>query len=224
MREAMDRARNGEFSPLGLQGFGLAGKTLGVVGAGAIGRHVIRLARGFEMNVVACDVKPDEALARKLGFHYASFNEVIEAADILTLHVPATLETNNLLSRKEFARMKDGVVLINTARGSLIDPRALIEALQRGKVAAAGLDVMPDEPMIREEAQLICSFFCNQHDLRNLVADHVLLRMPNVVVTPHSAFNTREAVGRIVETTIENIKAFINNKPRNVVAGRRSKV
>lgn len=224
MREAMDRARNGEFSPMGLQGFDLAGKTLGVVGAGAIGRHVIQLARGFEMNVVACDVKPDEALARKLGFRYASFNEVIEAADILTLHVPATLETNNLLSHKEFSRMKDGVVLINTARGSLIDPRALIEALRRGKVAAAGLDVMPDEPMIREEAQLICSFFCNQHDLRNLVADHILLRMPNVVVTPHSAFNTREAIGRIVETTIENIKAFINNKPRNVVAGRRSKV
>ena len=129
----------------------------------------------------------------------------------------ATAETNNLLSDAQFARMKNGVVLINTARGSLVDPRALIEALRQGKVAAAGLDVLPDEPMIREEAQLICSVFCGQHDLRKLVADHILLRMPNVVVTPHSAFNTREAVGRIIETTIANIMAFADGEPQNVV-------
>ena len=217
LREAMDRAWKGEFSPLGLQGFDLAGKTLGVVGVGAIGRHVITIARGFDMKVIACDLKPDDALARKLGFGYASFDQVIETADILTLHVPSTAETNNLLSDAQFARMKNGVVLINTARGSLVDPRALIEALRQGKVAAAGLDVLPDEPMIREEAQLICSVFCGQHDLRKLVADHILLRMPNVVVTPHSAFNTREAVGRIIETTIANIMAFADGEPQNVV-------
>ncbi len=217
MREATDRARNGEFSPLGLQGFDLAGKTLGVVGVGAIGQHVARIARGFEMQVIAYDPRPDEVLAGTLGFRYAPFNDVLAIADILTLHVPATPQTTGLLAGEEFARMKDGVVLINTARGSLIDPRALIEALRRGKVAAAGLDVMADEPMIREEAQLICSVFCNQHDLRNLVADHVLLRMPNVIVTPHSAFNTREAIGRIVETTIANIEAFIDGRPTNIV-------
>ncbi|MGC1860983.1 MAG: hydroxyacid dehydrogenase [Methylocystis sp.] len=222
MREAVDRARSGEFSPLGLQGFDLAGKTLGVVGAGSIGRHVIRIGRGFEMVVVACDANPDEALARKLDFRYAPFEDVLDAADVLTLHVPATPATNNLLSEKEFARMKNGVVLINTARGNLIDVRALIEALRCGKVAAAGLDVLPDEPMIREEAELICSIFCNQRDLRSLVADHVLLNMKNVVVTPHSAFNTREAVGRIADTTVGNIKAYIAGQPRNVVAGQRS--
>lgn len=224
MLQAVDRARNGEFSPFGLQGFDLKGKTLGVMGAGGIGRNVIRIARGFEMKIVACDLRPDEALAQELGFCYAPFEDVLDVADVLTLHVPATPETNNLLSDKEFARMKDGVVLINTARGSLVDARALIEALGRGKVAAAGLDVLPDEPMIREEAELICSVFCNRHDLRNLVADHVLLGMPNVVVTPHSAFNTREAVGRIVDTTIENIKAFVASRPRNVVTARRSSV
>jgi D-lactate dehydrogenase len=220
MREAVDCARNGEFSPLGLQGFDLKGKTLGVLGVGNIGRHVIRIAQGFEMKVIACDLGPDEELARKLGFRYAQFEDVLGIADVLTLHVPSTPETSNYLSHTEFARMKDGVVLINTARGSLIDVRALIEALRRGKVAAAGLDVLPDEPMIREEAELICSVFCNQQDLRNLVADHVLLRMPNVVVTPHSAFNTREAVGRIVDTTIKNIKAFVEGQPQNVVTAR----
>jgi D-lactate dehydrogenase len=217
MREAIERARSGPFSPLGLQGFDLAGKTLGVVGTGSIGRNVIRIAKGFEMAVIACDVNPDETLTRTLGFRYASLEDVLSAADILTLHVPATPSTHHLVGDREFARMKEGIVLINTARGGLVDPRALIEALRRGKVAAAGLDVLPDEPMIREEAELICSIFCKQPDLRNVVADHVLLRMANVVVTPHSAFNTKEAVGRIVSTTVDNIAAYIAGCPQNVV-------
>lgn len=217
LREAVDRARNGEFSPVGLEGFDLAGKTLGILGVGNIGRHVVRIARGFDMRVIAFDVSPDPELSEGLGFSYLSFDDVLHQADILTLHVPATRETSNMLSDSEFSRMKNGVVLINTARGSLIDPRALIRALRDGKVAAAGLDVMPDEPMIREEAELICSYYCGRHDLRNLIADHVLLRMPNVIITPHSAFNTREAVGRISKTTVINIEAFLRGKPENLV-------
>lgn len=115
--------------------------------------------------------------------------------------------------------MKNGVVLINTARGTLIDVRTPITALRVGKVAAAGLDVLPDEPTIREEAELICDRLEDQIDLRNVVANHVLLRMPNVVITPHSAFNTRAAVQRITETTLTNITAFIENRPRNVIVG-----
>jgi D-lactate dehydrogenase len=112
--------------------------------------------------------------------------------------------------------MKDGAVLINTARGSLVEPEALIEALGSGKLAAAGLDVLPEEPLIREEAELISSIYSERQDLANLVADHVLLRMKNVIVTPHSAFNTREAIGRIVHTTVENILSFLEGSPRNV--------
>ena len=217
--EAMDRAQRGHFSPEGLQGFDLAGKTLGVIGTGSIGRHVIRIATGFGMKVVAFDARPDPRLAQELAFRYATFEELLGASDVITLHIPSLPETRHLLSAAGFARMKDGVVVINTARGDLIDTRALIQALTSGKVAAAGLDVLPDEPMIREEAELICSFFCERHDLRNLVADHVLLRMRNVIVTPHSAFNTREAVERIVRTTVENIEAFVAGTPRNVVVG-----
>lgn len=215
--EASQRTRDGHFSSAGLQGFDLCGKTIGVVGTGSIGRNVIRIARGFEMNVIAHDINADARAARDLGFRYASFDEVLAASDVLTLHVPATPETHNLLGDEQFARMKDGVIVINTARGTLIDIRALILALRGGKVAAAGLDVLPDEPAIREEAELICATFCNRHDLQNLVADHVLLKMPNVVVTPHSAFNTREAVRRILDTTIENIQAFTTGRPQNVV-------
>jgi D-lactate dehydrogenase len=217
--EAIDRAQRGHFSPEGLQGFDLAGKTIGVIGIGGIGRHVIQIARGFGMEVVAFDIKPNPQFADKLGFRHTQLEELLGLSDVITLHVPSTPETRNMLSAAAFSRMKDGIVLINTARGDVIDTRALIQALTSGKVAAAGLDVLPDEPMIREEAELICSIFCDQHDLRNLVANHVLLRMRNVVITPHSAFNTREAVGRIVETTVENIESFAAGAPRNVVAG-----
>ncbi len=215
--EAAQRTRDGHFSLQGLQGFDLFGKTIGVVGTGSIGRNVIRIARGFRMNVIAHDINSDTRTAQTLDFRYASFDEVLAVSDILTLHVPATPKTHNMLADEQFARMKHGAIIINTARGSLIDHRALILALRSGKVAAAGLDVLPDEPAIREEAELICSMFCDRHDLRNLVADHVLLKMPNVVVTPHTAFNTREAVRRILDTTIENIQAFAAGRPRNVV-------
>jgi D-lactate dehydrogenase len=219
MLEAAERARSGPFSPQGLQGFDLEGKTLGVVGTGHIGRHVIRIARGFGMEVLACDIRPDPALARMLDFRYAPFERVLEESHVLTLHVPAAPDTHNLIGAREFARMRDGAVLINTARGSVVDVRALVQALHSGKIAAAGLDVLPDEPMIREEAELIVSAFADRNHLRNLVASHVLLRMPNVVVTPHSAFNTREAVARIVETTVENIAGFLAGRPQNVVSG-----
>jgi D-lactate dehydrogenase len=216
--EAMDRAQRGHFSPEGLQGFDLAGKALGVIGTGRIGQHVIRIARGFQMEVLAHDVRPEPHLPAELGFRYVELNALYAAADIVTLHVPSLPATRHMLSARTFARMKDGVVVINTARGDLIDTRAFIQALTSGKVAAAGLDVLPDEPLIREEAELICSIYCQQHDLRDLVAGHVLLRMPNVVVTPHSAFNTREAVRRIAETTVENIRAFAETRPQNLVA------
>ncbi len=221
LREAMERARSGRFSPQGLEGFDLQGKTMGVVGTGNIGRHVIRIAKGFAMDVVAFDMKPDEAAAKALGFRYLSLADLLAAADIITLHVPALPQTEHLLNAEAFARMKSGAVVINTARGGVIDTRALIEALLTGKVAAAGLDVLPDEPLIREEAELISSIYDSQQDIRDLIADHVLLNMSNVVVTPHSAFNTREAIRRITTTTVANIAAFLKGAPVNVVAARR---
>lgn len=215
--EAIDRAQHGHFSPEGLEGFDLAQKTIGVIGTGNIGRHVIRIAKGFEMRVLAFDARPDQALARKLEFRYVDLDELLSVSDVITLHVPSLPETRHLLSSEAFKQMKEGAVIINTARGDLIDTRALIQALNSGRLAAAGLDVLPDEPMIREEAELICSIFCNQHDLRDLVANHVLLQMRNVIVTPHSAFNTREAVDRITTTTIKNIEAFLHGTPKNLV-------
>jgi D-lactate dehydrogenase len=218
LREAMERARSGRFTPEGLEGFDLQGKTLGVIGTGNIGRHVIRIARGFAMQVLAFDVKPNSQLAAEMGFRYASMDELLAGSDIVTLHVPALPQTEHLIDERAIARMKQGAIIINTARGSIVEARALIEALRSGKLSGAGLDVLPDEPLIREEAELISSIFANQQDIRELVADHILLNMPNVIVTPHSAFNTREAIARITITTVANIVSFLGGAPANVVA------
>ena len=215
--EAINRTRKGDFSQKGLQGFDLQGKTLGVIGTGAIGKRVVEIAQGFRLNVLACDTSPDHVFADQRPVSYVDMDRLLEQSDIVTLHVPGSKSAAPLLSDREFARMKDGVVLINTARGSLVDTQALLHALADGKVAAAGLDVLPDEPSIREEAELIRSFFDKKHDLETLFANHVLLHMRNVIITPHSAFNTKEAAERILQTTGENIIGFIRGEAGNIV-------
>jgi D-lactate dehydrogenase len=214
---AVDRTRRGDFSQQGLRGFDLADKTLGVIGTGSIGRNVIRIAGGFGMQVLAYDINQDEALASRLNFTYADMDYVLEHSDIITLHVPSNKHTYHLISHEQFDRMKNGVVIINTARGNVMDVHALVKALGDKKVAAAGLDVLPDEPTIREEAELLRSIFRQRHDIETLLADHILLRLRNVIITPHSAFNTREAIQRIVNTTITNIEAFLQGNAQHVV-------
>ncbi|WP_375260812.1 hydroxyacid dehydrogenase [Palleronia sp.] len=215
--EAADRTRRGDFSQEGLQGFDLRGRTIGVVGTGDIGAHAARIARGFEMNVLAFDVEPREDVARDFGFEYVGMDELLSRSDVVSLHVPGNEKTKHMIDRTAFDKMKDGAILINTARGSVVEMRALLEALASGKLAAAGLDVLPEEPAVREEAELLRRYFKREHDLDTLLADHILLRMRNVVITPHSGFNTREAVQRILDTTRENIEGFLKGDPPNLV-------
>ena len=221
MIAAVDRTRRGDFSLKGLQGFDLFGKTLGVIGTGSIGRCVIEIAKGFRMDVLAVDVRPDEELAARLGFRYVEMGQLLALSDIITLHVPSNEKTRNLISNDEFARMKEGVVLINTARGDVLDIKALARAIGEGKVAAAGLDVLPEERGIREEAELLRSVYDKKHDLETMLLNHILLRLRNVIITPHSAFNTREAVERILNTTVGNIVSFTRGKPENVISDKR---
>ncbi len=215
--EAIDRTRKGDFSHQGLQGFDLKGKCFGVIGTGDIGQASIRIAKGVGMEAIAYDVKHQEEAAEKLGFSYVELDDLLARADVITLHVPGNDKTRHMISKEEFKKMKDGVVIINTARGEVVDTQALVGALAEGKVAAAGLDVLPEEPVIREEAELLRSVYHREHDMENLLADHVLIRLRNVVVTPHSAFDTREAVQRILETTVENIQNFQQAAPSNQV-------
>lgn len=222
LTEAIDRTRRGDFSPQGLEGFDLRGRTLGVIGTGAIGRHVLEIARGFGMERLAHDKYPDAAAAERLDFHYCDLDTLLRQADVISLHVPETPETRGMIDEAAFGRMREGVVLINTARGSLVDVHALLRALATGKVRAAGLDVLPEEPVVREELEVLRTLFQQEYDYRTLLADHVLLRMRNVFITPHSAFNTREALQRILDVTVANLRGFARGQPRSVVAEPRS--
>ena len=216
--EAVERTRRGNFSQAGLRGFELHAKTLGVIGTGRIGRRMIEIARGFGMSMIAYDLYPNNEAATRLGFRYAGLDDVLAAADVLTLHVPAIPQTAALIADREFALMKKGAVLINTARGNIVDVPALVRALVSGKLQAAGLDVLPQEPLIKEEAEMFrIGASEDEYDLRALVANHVLLRFPNVIVTPHNAYNTESAVTRIIETTVQNIERFAASEPQNLV-------
>lgn len=216
--EAVERTRRGDFSEADLRGFELAGKTLGLVGAGRIGRRVAAIANGFGMDVLAFDERPDPAAAAAVGFRYAPLEEVIGNADVLTLHVPGGVETHHLIGRAEMARMKPGAVLINTSRGGVVDAEALVQALVSGPLAGAGLDVVAEEHVLREEAEIFrTEAAVSAERLRRLLADHALLGLRNVIVTPHIAYDTREAVGRIIQTTLDNITAFDAGAPQNVV-------
>jgi len=214
--QANQRAIRGDVSLEGLEGFDLYGKTLGVVGAGSIGMHVVRIGRGFGMSVLAYDVKPQPLLAEVLGFRYVALNELLEQANVVTLHAPATPDTFHLMDRARFASMKPGSLLINTARGSLVDTEALSWALDEGILAGAGLDVVEGEELVAEEERLLTSTGA-EDKLRALLRHHALSRRANVIITPHSAFYSREALRRILETVVENVRAFLTGEPQNVV-------
>ena len=218
--DAVERTRHGDFSTNGLRGIELRGRTLGVIGTGRIGRCVLGIARGFGMPAIAHDLHPSPDAAQRIGFRYVGLGELLASADVISLHVPATPETRHLLSDAAFACLKPSAFLVNTARGNIIDTAALVRALADGRLAGAALDVLPEEPLIREEAAIFRAGAEEKpYDLKSLVANHVLLRFPNVLVTPHIAYNTDEALRRIIDTTLANIRAFAGGAPQNVVVG-----
>ena len=215
--EGIDRTRKGDFNVQGIRGFDLKDKTLGVIGTGNIGRHLIRMAKGFEMKVIAYDAFPNPKAAKQLDFKYVTMERLLKQSDVISLHVPLLKATQHMINAKAIRKMKKGVVLINTARGGLIDTGALIKGLNKGSIAAAGLDVLEGECFIKEEKQLLHKKFLQACDLKIVMKDHVLLKKKNVYITPHNAFNSNEALLRILDTTIENIKSFLKNKPVNVI-------
>src|SRR5437879_5802385 len=212
VHEAFVRVRAGNFSLDGLRGFDLKDKTIGVVGAGRIGLHVIRIARGFGMKVLAFDVKRDNFWAEVLGFEYAELNDLLGRSDIITLHAPYNRHTHHLINRDNIHQIKRGAILINTARGGLVNTDALLKALDEGILAGAGLDVLAGEEAIYEESALLGDAV-NPEKLRSAIQNHVVLKQPNVVFTPHNAFNSQEALERILDTTADNIAAFAAGAP-----------
>jgi D-lactate dehydrogenase len=220
IHEAYFRTIRGNFSFEGLQGFDLKGKTLGVIGTGHIGLHVIRIAKGFGMRPIAYDPGKNTFMAETLGFEYVPFETLLAASDILSFHAPYNKHTHHMLNKENIKKIKRGAILINTARGGLVDTEALTNALDQGILAGAGLDVLEGEELIKEERQILSQEFSTER-LKTLVQNHILLNRENVVITPHIAFNSKEAFQRILDTTVHNIQNFIAGKPENLVPGHR---
>jgi D-lactate dehydrogenase len=214
LTQTQEAVREGYIEPSALSGFDLDGKTLGIVGTGKIGQHVAKIARGFAMRVIAFDLFPNEAKAAELDFTYVSLDELAAQSDVISLHAPATDETYHLVDKEFLARVKSSAVLVNTARGELVDTHALVEALGGGLLAGAALDVLEHESLLLG--------FSAEHTATNESAQTVIdiasLRgMPNVLITPHNAFNTREAVDRIRQTTVQNIIDFYKGSTPNKI-------
>lgn len=207
--KAYDRIKEtGSFSLDGLRGFDLEGKTIGIVGTGRIGRHMIRIAKGFNMNIIASDVRPDENFAKEIGFKYVPFDELLSNSDIISLHVPYCEETKHLINSTNINKIKKGALLINTARGCVVETDALIKGLNEKILGGVGLDVLEEEGAISDERSLLLYGHPEEHNLKTILQNHVLIDMPNVIITPHNAFNTQEALIRILDADIENLKSF----------------
>lgn len=195
------RTRDFNFSLQGLTGFDLHGKTVGIIGAGKIGQVFADICKGFGMQVLAYDKFPNPAS----GLQYAELDEVYEKCDILSLHCPLTEENTHMICSDSIEKMKDGVVIINTSRGGLVDTEALIQGIKSGKVGAACLDVY------EEEGDLFYEDFSG-----HIIQDDKLVRliaMPNVIVTSHQAFLTKEALDNIAATTVNNLTRFFSGDP-----------
>lgn len=198
----------GEFSPEGLTGIDLFGKTLGVVGVGKIGINMIRIGKGLGMKILGVEKTPDEKLAKKLGFKNVDLETCLKEADVVTLHVPSTVDTFHLINKKNIKLMKETAILINTCRGPVIETEALVWALNSKKLKGAGLDVTEEEDKV-ENISMVTSRKPTKADLQEVLSYHLLRDRDDVVFTPHNAFNTEEAIGRIIKTTVENIEEFI---------------
>jgi D-lactate dehydrogenase len=204
LHKAYQRVRAGYFVLEGLTGFDMHGKTIGVAGTGKIGQCVVDILLGFGCRVLAFDKFPNEQVAARDGVEYVDMDRLLRESDVITLHVPLFPETHYMVNESSIQKMKEGVMLINTSRGALVDTRALIDGLKSGKIGSAGLDVYEEEAGV---------FF---QDLSSKVlTDDVLARLltfNNVVVTSHQAYLTHEALANIADTTLGNIEEYQQGK------------
>ncbi len=217
LRKAYLKNLEGDYSIKGLMGFDLKGKTIGIIGTGKIGLRVIQIARGFSMNVIAYDPFPNELMADVLGFRYVPLPELLGSADIISLHAPYNPKTHNTINSQNLGLIKKQPLLINTSRGGLIETEALIKALDEHVISGAGIDVIEGEELLfnLEDQRMAKACNCQKHF--QLINALNILKRDNVIFTPHMAFNSKEAIMRIVNTTIDNIEAFMVGKPVNIV-------
>lgn len=199
--KAHNRTREFNFSLQGLTGFDLHGKTVGIIGTGKIGRVFADICRGFGMEILAYDPYPNP----NAGLEYVNLEELFRQSDIISLHCPLTEDTHHLIRAESIAQMKDGVVILNTSRGALVNTEDLIQGLKSGKIGAACLDVYEEEGDVFYED--LSGHILQDDKLVRLIA------MPNVIVTSHQAFLTQEALDNIASTTVNNLLRFASGDP-----------
>lgn len=216
--QAYDELKGGRISLQGSIGMDLFGKTIGIIGTGAIGSYTAKIAHGFGMKILSYDPFPREIIKEKYSVKYVELDELLKNSDIISIHAPSTKENFHMINEEAFNKMKDDVVIINTARGEIVDTNALYKALKSGKISGAGLDVLECEEVLAQEELYLSKIDCIQKEcLEKTLLNHRLLEMPNVVVTPHIAFDTKEAVQRILDTTLKNIKEYLKGNIINRV-------
>lgn len=207
--EAHQSVENDEFSPEGLTGMELFGKTLGIVGLGKIGSNVARIGKSFGMNLLVTEIKPNEEILREYEAKLVDLDTLLKESDIVTIHVPFEKDTYHLINKNNVKQMKVGSILVNTSRGAVVESEAIVWALNKGILRGVGIDVVEEEEKM-EDKSLIMSQIVTKEDLQSVLSYHLLRDRDDVVFTPHNAFNTKEAIFRRIETTIKNIKNFCN--------------
>jgi D-lactate dehydrogenase len=201
-----------------LHGFDLAGKTIGIIGMGRIGQHSARIAKGFDMEVIACDPFPNAEKAKEIGYTYVTKTELAKRSDVICLHAFYCPENHHMIDETFLKHVKPSAVLINTARGELVDTAALVEALGQNRLAGAGLDVIEGEDLLETEHDIpLLGHHINTNRLKQSLYINILEKLPNVILTPHNAYNTIEAIGRINKTAVDNILAFQKGTTQNEV-------
>ncbi len=214
IHDAHVRVQKNNFSTDGLTGFDLKGKTIGIIGGGHIGMHVVKMARAFDMKILVYDIFKNTFLSEVLGFEYATLPNLLKQSDIISCHAPYNKYTHHLINAKNISQVKKGSIFINTARGPLIDTNVLEKALKNGTFSYAGLDVLEGEELLTKQT------FRKTQDKKinaNYKRNFDIVKLDNVLFTPHNAFNSQEALNRILDTTVENIVKGLANKPQNVV-------
>lgn len=215
--QSVNQAKQLDFDHYNLKGVDLYEKTLGIVGLGKIGLHVARIAKGFGMNIVVHNRSEKPELAKEYGFTYVPLDELLKQSDVISLHLPFNEATKHTINTENIQLCKKGSYLINTARGGLIDTEAIVIALEQGILEGVGLDVLEGENDMTEEVEVLTKRFRKKEDLETLVMNHMLINHPKVLITPHNAFNSAEALMRIENTTIENIQNYLNGTPKNCI-------
>ena len=203
--------KDGKVCPNNLIGIELSGKTIGIVGLGAIGSAFAKIANGLNMNILAFDKFEREELKQSLNIKYVDFDTLLKNSDFISIHAPLTKENYHMFDEHSFKKMKKSAIIVNTGRGELIDSKALYNAILNKEIAGAGLDVLEKEETITDFDYTVGLNRLDKFTLEQTIINSQLFRLENVIITPHIAYNTKEAIQRILTTTMNNIEEFITN-------------